>query len=254
MEKESVSDSMMLRQVMNMKLLDKFGENQYTTIDCPHCNKGMAEAKWDSVNKYETTSSINERDEEYWEPEMLDFKYSLNYECIRCKGIVISTGEIRYLQIGGVDYRTGEEEYEDYYEYNPRYFNPTLSLINIPYRCPSEIKALLSRSFQIAFCDHSAAANRLRVALEAFTKIHLSGADLKGSLHAKLVTLEAKLGEASILSKAIKFIGNQGSHNDDDVPEYLLAFAYQAFEQMLIDLYGDREATTYELAKLFEGK
>ncbi|CAI2431668.1 DUF4145 domain-containing protein [Serratia liquefaciens] len=254
MENANITEAQMHLQMMNMRFLEEIREEERSFIDCPHCNASKAVLDWESLNKHETVQSIKERSNIHWESDWLEYKYSANYKCISCDGITISSGDVKLLELGGIDIETGEEDYEDVYFYHPRYFTPALNLMQIPRQCPREVKELLFRSFQIAFCDHSAAANRLRVALEFFTRLHLEDSDFKLTLHKRLAKLEERLKESASLSTAIRIIGNQGSHEGDDVPEYLLAFAYKAFEQMLIDLYGDRKATTYELAKLFERK
>lgn len=254
MDKEDIAVGKMHLQIMNMKLLEKIYEDQHTSIACPHCKESEATLDWKNASKYETPASIHNRADPDWEPEWQDYKYSVTYKCNQCEGITISSGDVTFIQLGGIDYETGQEDYEDYFEYTPRHFTPALNLMQLPKKCPREISQLLSRSFQLAFCDQSASANRLRVALEYFVNINLPKDELKGSLYKKLVKLEEKLKESSALSTAIRIIGNQGSHSDDDVPQYHLAFAYKAFEQMLIDIYGEKKPSIYELAKTFDRK
>jgi hypothetical protein len=115
----------------------------------------------------ETAGSKQERDEPYWSPELVDYSFSAWLKCTHspCGQDVVVSG------IGGVEqWQTTDPDgdpdtvYSDYF--GPRFFSHTPDIFDLPKKCPKEVKGHLRAGFKLFFSDQSAAANRIRVALE----------------------------------------------------------------------------------------
>jgi hypothetical protein len=237
--------------IMRKKYRIQFTDNEVHSINCPHCKIGLASADWDEILSEETIESINDRKHPDWESEWVRYSYTLLYKCGSCKGTTYSVGEAEHYQYSHYDEETGEYEHEEGNIYSPKYFTPPLYIFELPKHYPSAIKKGLMKSFQLAYCDVSAAANRLRATLEILIRLNFTEAEIGvRKLHDQIPLLTKKFTEIGDLSLAIKWIGNEGSHGEGEVQECALAFAYEAFAKILNIIYGKKEATLEEVASL----
>lgn len=94
----------------------------------------------------------------------------------------------------------------------------------------------IEASFALAFCDFSAAGNKLRSALEKLTSCLLP--ESHGTFHNRLEKLEQVDQEASDILMSIKWLGNEASH-ESSLQQYDLAYAYEALEYALSRIYED---------------
>lgn len=247
---EEKEDNLYL-SILNKKYRIRFKDNEGHIIKCGHCMKKSSNADWSKLSIKETPDSIIDRNHPHWEPEWIRCTYSLPYVCVACKGTTHSIGVTEHHFDVNVDPNTEEEYLEEYDVYLPQFFTPTMVIFEIPKKCPKEIKEGLINSFQLAYCDISAAANRLRATLEALISLHFTKAEIgKRKLHDQILLLTKKFSTIGNLSLAIKWIGNEGSHSGAEVRECTLAFAYEAFSKILNIIYGEKEVTLEDVASL----
>ena len=251
MDTPEKKEAKLYRSIMNKKYQFEFTENEGHAIKCTHCMRTLAYADWGNSLKEETIESINDRKHPEWEPEWIRYSYTLPYKCVACKGTTYSVGEAEHYYHSNYDEETGAHEHDEGDLYRPKYFTPALSIFEIPLNCPPQIKKGLMKSFQLAYCDISAAANRLRSTLEVLIRLNFTEAEIgERKLHDQILLLTNRFTEIGDLSLAIKWIGNEGSHGGGEVQEFALAFAYEAFAKILNIIYGRKEATLEEVASL----
>lgn len=178
----------------------------------------------------EAPHSVTARESEYWQCEDVETTYCCQLTCTACGQQYISSG-------------TGSLEEEVHTEHGlihvdvffPKYFIPTMYLFPIPSSVPASIKKILVSAFDLAWMDYSAAANKLRVALELMTKelVPPSGKSSLGNMINDISDEKIKS-----LFKSIKWLGNQGSH-EGNLKEYDLACAFSTIEHALPLVYPE---------------
>jgi hypothetical protein len=103
---------------------------------------------------------------------------------------------------------------------DPLFFFPTVPIFQLPAEMPVDIAEQLRQSFSLFWSNPNAAANSLRVAVEAMmdfhkvrkTTVNANGKRVPLMLHGRIVEfkkLNSDLGEKLM---AIKWLGNSGSH------------------------------------------
>ncbi|HHR5700588.1 TPA: DUF4145 domain-containing protein [Klebsiella michiganensis] len=232
------------------KLTSSFSLEEKIPWECPTCKTGVLGIVESSLHKRITPESdaICARYEQ-WIPEEIEYRYSCLFQCASCKEIISSSG------IGHVDvigYETFDEgSYDAIYGdcFKPKFFEPHLSLISMPDNCPISIREPLNESFKLFFSSLGAAANNIRVAIEAFLtelkvpteKKKKDGGSTFMSLHERIDKIPLTHTEYKEMLKAIKWIGNAGSHNSDVKPDVEdVIDAYELIEHVLEEVYASR--------------
>lgn len=224
---------------------------------CPNCKKGVLRIVKDSFRSFEVRNSREAHDHEAWDPDWVNYTYSCMLQCNndQCKENVASAGT------GGVDLdvifgKDGEPEqsWEDFFR--PKFFEPPLSIIDIPHECPASVSEPLQESFRLFFCSHPAASNNVRIALEALlTELGVKRFVVNNSkrkflnLHTRIGLLTAKHGDLKDLLFAIKWLGNAGSHADSEVTLDDVMDAYELIDHVLQELYAQKAKKVKALAK-----
>lgn len=131
-----------------------FGRDKGADWVCPNCKKGVLRIIKDSFRSFEVRNSREAHDHEAWDPDWVNYTYSCMLQCNndQCKENVASVGT------GGVDLdiilgKDGEPEqsWEDFFR--PKFFEPPLSIIDIPHECPAPVSEPLQESFRLFFCS-----------------------------------------------------------------------------------------------------
>ncbi len=224
---------------------------------CPTCNKGTLALKTKSVIFDETVDSKQEHDEDYWSPECTDYVFTAWLKCGHpsCgqEVAVSGNGGVEQWQVMGPDDEP-EIVYNDYF--TPKFLSPTPDIFDLPRKCPDVVKSHLRAGFKLFFCDQSAAANRIRVALENLLD-HLTVPRRRKNQNNKLSNLslherielfikrEPSLGGQLM---ALKWLGNTASHEADVSRDDLLD-AFEILQHILEELIGHRSARVAELAR-----
>lgn len=143
-----------------------------------------------------------------------------------CNEFVTVTGNINDVWESFEDpnygWGTGDETTSLYY---PRYFDPPIGYIEISSSYPIEIQNELEKCFTLYWIDNSACANRIRTVVELLLddqKIPRKKLEKKKginkfqplSLHKRLEKFQEKKSEIADFLLSIKWIGNEGSHNN----------------------------------------
>jgi hypothetical protein len=224
---------------------------------CPTCQKSVLRIKQGTFQKAETRSSREAHDHEAWDPDWIRYSYACLLECSNdsCKEIVASTGR------GSVDYdvkfdRNGEPDYEYADFFRPLFFDPPLTLFEIPGECPASVGLELENSFAQFFASPSAALNFARSAIEALvTHLGVKRFQVQGgkrrpiSLHARINLLPAQYVNVKELLLAIKWLGNAGSHPGAEISADDVLDAYELIEHVLLELFGGKSKAMKALAK-----
>ncbi len=213
---------------------------------CPTCKKGLLRIKKDTFFSDELAHSRKSSNHEAWEPEWDEYIYSCLMLCTNdnCKEVVSSTG-MGFVDWDIVELRQGETEqvYSNYYK--PSYFKPHLKIIETPEETPSEVNDSLNESFELFFCNPSAAANHVRASVEALlTNLKVkryetsSGARRPINLHRRINLLPEKYNELKELLIAVKWLGNAGSHAGQELTIDDVMDTYEIMEHILKEIYG----------------
>ena len=154
--------------MIDRKLYKKsFTKDSLPSWQCPTCNSGILtvkEKEFIYANSAETTAIIKE---DFFEPEMAKLTFTALLKCsnpkcletITCSGFGKVKEKEYYTEFGHP-----ESVYINYFK--PLFFYPPLHIFIIPKDTPEDVKEAIISSFSLAFNNHSAAANQIRIALE----------------------------------------------------------------------------------------
>lgn len=127
--------------------------------------------------------------------------------------------------------------------YQPKIFIPALHFFSIPEKTPEKIRKLLELSFSIILQSPSSAVNSLRSSIEILLDTFLIP---KKRLHRRIedeVSKNLHLSPYKEHLMAIKWLGNSGSHDLDEITLQDLVDAYEFIEHVLVGLYGKNSDT-----------
>jgi hypothetical protein len=229
---------------LSYRFIKPFYRSSTPDWKCPHCENGLLSLRKDSLSYEETPDSRSLHSHPDWEPDWIDYRFTASFECNKCTGITFVCGignEIFYPAV-----EAGDEDFEDI-EFIPKYFEPAIPLFAIPKGCPDSIGKILKSAFSVAWADLASGCNRLRVAVEKL--IFELDPSLNGTLHQKLEALSESHREPAHLLMAIKWLGNDASH-DGSLRECDLAFGFRAMESVLKDLYANERDELRDLASI----
>lgn len=230
-----------------IKYLKKFHVNDEVPFNCPICIRSCLVIDIQSLNKVEKENSKNLRKCDEFEPEWIEYSYSVVYRCTNphCLEVVQSVG------IGGEEliYSHGEygEPEDAYYEsfFVPKFFLPAINYFNIPQTTPDEVKGIVLYAFDLTPVSPSSAVNKIRAAIEVILTLNnIPGRDS----HDRFISLNKRISSINeshplhpIKSQmlAIKWLGNAGSHEDDDIKLEDLFDSFVILERMLNVLYNN---------------
>lgn len=216
---------------------------------CPTCGKALLTLDKEKFQFEEPAESKRNHSHPDWEPEFIFYRFIGILRCsnTKCKELMTFTGS------GGVSYNSyfdykgeGFDKYEDYFI--PKYFEPALHLFKINASCPNEISSQIVDAFNLYWCDASACANKIRIALEMImddkgikkTYINKNKERKELALHNRIELFGKKFTELRDPLIAIKWIGNSGSHVGK-LERVDLIDAFSLLEYCIEKLYDGRE-------------
>lgn len=151
--------------------------------------------------------------------------------------MAVAVGDWRVTDISGY---TGQAYQSNY---RLRSCVPALPIVKAPSGCPEPVKEALSQAAQVIWMDPGAAGNRLRFAIERVLDDRKvarttasNGKRSRLSLHARIDRLRAKDKAAAEVLEAVKWIGNQASHEDSVTIDGALEAA-RILEHALVLMY-----------------
>lgn len=230
---------------MNEKIgfIKRFLKDDPLPFPCPFCKRNSLYLLPETWCEYDHSEKIYSED--WFEAsDHVELTYTAFYKCsnISCNQQILSSG------VGGIDIDYIQEEYveykpEYYSYYQPKIFIPVLHFFSIPENTPDEIKKLLELSFSIILQSPSSAVNSLRTSIETLLDLFLIP---KKRLHRRIeddVSKNLHLSPYQEHLMAIKWLGNSGSHDLDEITLQDLVDAYEFVEHVLVGLYGENSNT-----------
>lgn len=208
---------------------------------CPRCKQNALILKPNTFNYFLTADSEVNRSHPNYEPDYDQYRYTALLACSseNCGEQVISTGEgfveFDYYYDSHGDTQTSYEIY-----YRPKYFNPCLEIFPLPDTTPQALKKAIYKSFELFFTDFEASLNQLRSSIEIL--LNELGVDKSGTLHHRLEKLEGDNTKYTDSLKAIKWLGNAGSHSTSSAKIQIedVLDGYEIFQPILNELFNSK--------------
>lgn len=196
------------------KLADWFPDDVWPSVSCPVCQKG--ELITVNVVVIESTESRRAQAHEWWEPDCITGLFTAQLRCQRrsCAEVVVAIGKMR------VGHNAGARGWDDQYvrHLQLQHMSPAPSIVAVVESCPEAVRARLDEAARVIWSDPSAAANRLRLAVEqvlddqGVPRVNSKGSGLK--THDRIMKFRKQNQRVADALEAVKWIGNQGSHED----------------------------------------
>lgn len=193
---------------------------------CPTCNKGVLKYERKDIKTFENALSLSAHDHPAWEPEWINGIFFGLLKCSNssCNELVVMTGEFRSEELPEYD------DMNDRYNLvlnkilNPTYFNPPLKIFQINDNVPETIGGEILKAFKVYWIDISSCANKIRVVVELIMDdmkvkktFNHAGKRKAYTLHKRIDLFKSKNPEEADLLMATKWIGNTGSHKNDNL-------------------------------------
>jgi hypothetical protein len=195
---------------------DYFLKDSLPHWPCPSCERGVLRLRNDTFHTCETAATKLDMKNEYFEHEWSKSVFNGILTCGVCDETVVFCGD------GGVKL---DWDGSYYVFYIPKYFNPPIPVIRIPAsdKVPQGAVELLTKSFELFWCDPDARANRLRSTLEVLLdnmeiprdapKKKKPGETYELTLHDRIDSIKSpELQDVKNMMLAVKWLGNAGSH------------------------------------------
>lgn len=223
-----------------------FTKNNCPDWVCPSCGNKTLEIKSNSFNSEASPKSVDIYRQDYGELSDIKLVFSCLLECghSKCKEIISVAGN-GYVEEISYDERTVDDDTIEYFQ--AKFFIPPLKVFIIPTNCPQSVSNPLDISFSLFLNSPSAAANTIRIALEALMdELRI---EKKGSLHKRIERLPEGYSEYKDSLMAIKWLGNAGSHEIDLVEIKDIMDAYEIIAFILNEIYDSKKSKIRKITK-----
>lgn len=240
-----------------------FTKEDMSKWQCPTCNSSALQVVEEQfIEKHNSATEINYHEDWFDAPEMIVYTFTALLSCTnpQCKEVVACSGTGSVEEEYYTHYGRDERKYVEYYK--PYFFYPHLQLFKIPENTPQEIKKAIEDSFSFIFTNKSAAANKIRIALECLlthlkVKRYIITRRRKRkrlTLHERILLLASKYDGLKEICSAIKWLGNSGSHCDEDMKIDDVFNGYDMISFLLDEIYDNRHHHVKKLAKNINAK
>ena len=217
-----------------------------TRLLCPSCRVGHLRLVPESLKYAEPKASRLAKGEDDWEPVWITYRFVALLKCDNSScmepSVVHGTGCV------GPDPEDGGYESPFCDKFYPRFVSPSPDLFEIPTMCPQNVAAGIRKAFTLSWGDYDVCANQIRVALELLlTERNVPRYTMKNgrrtllTLHSRIDKFDnlssAKNKHLSDLMKAVKWLGNVGSHGADKTKALERGDVFDAFDllQYVVD-------------------
>lgn len=237
-----------------------FHRDDIPNWQCPTCGSASLNLKPEELRVYDSAETARFRAEDWFDPDFFRYRFSATLHCanLRCKEVVaaVGTGEVETVHTQDEEGRW-DSNYRDCFA--PRHFEPCLVPISIPENTPKNVTNSLFAAFSIIFTNRDAAANQLRVSIEALLDdLGVQARDKNGESLKLGVRINDHLKGDLLKYKerlsAIQWIGNDGSHGNGTISIDDLLIGLELIESLLVTLYPSRRTDLDELARKMIGK
>ncbi|MEV5778567.1 DUF4145 domain-containing protein [Streptomyces antimycoticus] len=234
-------------------------DNTLPMIPCPSCSRGeLGPDGQRPLAREESWESKDWRKHDFWEPGWIHGQFHGELVCGRaqCREYVAVTGDWKLIEQRDDENRWDGDSFHPLF--TPRFFLPALKLLPAAPRLkiPAPIEERLHAASTVLWADPSSAGNRVRAAAEALlddqniprTATTAKGKTQRFTAHDRIVKFRtAGYPEEADLLEAVKWIGNDASHEDSlSVADVL--DGVDLLEHALRLLYDTRPATLKERA------
>lgn len=214
------------------RLHEGFPSDDWPVVNCPECGVGYLSPLSDSFKVVRSVMSLKYADSDDWDPTYEEGVFQGVLACQRkaCSFRAVVSGKWETLDVSKPSSRSAHFENM----YFVRHIYPPVKALSIftPAKTPKSIAVQVEKADFILWTDPSAAANCLRKAVEEFlTWYGVNRFEITKKRKRRALNLSERLdlfydyeGETSDIFKAVKTIGNQGSHeNSLTVEEVIVA-------------------------------
>ena len=228
---------------------ESFSAKSMLVWKCPRCDRQTLQMRKGTRSREESRKSRDAVSQTGWDPDWIHGIFSALVECAAsgCREVISVAGTY------GTEHVHPDEYEERFY---PRFFCPPIPLIDVPVGTPRSVRDILDEAFAVFWVSNGGCANRLRVLVERIldakrvpkTKVGKGGKRKRMCAHDRIKLLRGRqkdIGEALL---ALKFLGNEGSHESKLIKEDVLD-AFQIVEHVLSKLY---DKSRVETAKIIE--
>lgn len=238
-------------------LMGKF-KKMVESIKCPYCENGNLILKTEDA----ISASISHIfDSKYWGDWLEENShgcseyriFSNHFECnnLNCNESAIITG-VSYYQLDDIKNEYIDEigEYGPSYYYEDRitikHIEPPIDLFSIPVGLKTSLELVyeLKKAFYLFWIDKDACANKIR----RFVELLLDEMKIQPAynLHQRIEKYMQKSSNRKTVSlgnklMAIKWIGNQGSHLEQELTNENIITAFEILENVLHKIYDKSE-------------
>jgi len=131
--------------------------------------------------------------------------------------------------------------------YTVNYLNPAPNIFVWPINTPNEVIDIIKESFSLFWVDENSCGNKIRTAIEKLLDLEkverriltIKGKFIDLTLNQRIQKFESKNQNVANRLLALKWIGNQASHNEFKLNRNELSDAYRILELCLLDLYDE---------------
>lgn len=208
---------------------------------CPVCRRASLELKRET---FESLDSIASRDEDYEEPPNGFFHGSLSCPRTPCGNRYAIAGRWRMDQ---TDKSDDDDDVVYCESLSVTYILPAFPLMEYPDGVPDEVREAIAGASQVLLSDASAAANRIRSAIEVLLDSQRVHKFVQGSRSKRLTThqriedFKSRRPDVANHLMAMKWIGNLGSHEREILPLPTVLDGMEHFARALELLYDRNE-------------
>lgn len=214
---------------------------EWPSLLCPACNHASLEPSVDNFDNLETAALVGTTD---YDPLWIGGFFHGVLACPRtpCGNKHAMAGR------WNLDYDPTSDDGDEYTEfYSINYILPALPLMEYPDDVPDKVRDPIAAASLVLLSDPSAAANRIRVAIDALLDCQRVRKHPTGSrstlltTHARIEEFGAKNHDAASQLMAMKWIGNIGSHEPEILPLSLVLDGIEHFARALEIIYDTHE-------------
>ena len=232
-----------------INFLKGFTKDSEVPFPCPECGRITLEIDSDSISTNETVASKRNQEADF-DIETIEEVYKGSFICInkKCNEQIYHIGKVFHewdcFDYVVVDGYPSPSQREPVWFMMPEYITPFIKYFEIPTKTPNEIVNALNEAFKLTPTSYSAAANKVRVAVEVLcSTFGIEGRRKNGSfivLNQRLESIKEENGLYPFKTKlsAIKWLGNAGSHEEDDVDIESLFHSFEIIKNVLDGLYN----------------
>ncbi len=237
---------------------DAFTSNRIPAWICPTCKIGILKADKNDIKVYESSASKSIHNHPAWEPDWMygGFVGLLTCSNPNCSEKVGIIGDMHFVEKQEYSEDLDEWVYVRQNELNPTQFSPAINIFQINKDVPRKLAEAIYSSFSLYWIDLSSCANKIRTVAECIMdnkkvpKIYMDKGKRKSyTLHKRIELFKETNTEEAELLMAIKWIGNSGSHQTDNLTDDDILDSFELLELVTNKLYETDSTRIKKLSK-----